>query len=310
MANGALRQRVRHTELEKKRAISLRKAGRTHREIERDLGIARSLIVQWTKGILLTEKQKQNIQKRKSEKVYTPKQRAKLSAIRRAYVVLHPYRKYSAEELLRKTRNFNKVNGRMPLKRELNMYREYKRSFGSWNAAIRKAGFTPNPELFAHKFIAKDGHKCDSFTERIIDDWLFSRGIAHKRNVKYGNTKFTSDFLIKKNILIEFFGLAKVQKGYDANIDKKRKLAKKLKLHLLEVYPSDIYPTNRLAEILSKQKPARAGFCLFSLLLRFRGSLSLVRLSFSGGGLLYWLRFLFRSLYLLVNCRSGSLYLP
>jgi hypothetical protein len=53
------------------------------------------------------------------------------------------------------------------------MYREYQQRFGSWNNAIRLAGFEPNSVIFSKKFLAKDGHVCDSYAEKIIDDWLF-----------------------------------------------------------------------------------------------------------------------------------------
>ena len=72
-------------------------------------------------------------------------------------------KKYARDDLLRKITDFYAKNGRIPLKREFNMHREYKSRFGSWNSAIRAAGFEPNPELFAHKFKVNDGHPCDSF---------------------------------------------------------------------------------------------------------------------------------------------------
>jgi hypothetical protein len=38
------------------------------------------------------------------------------------------------------------------------------------------------------KYIAKDGHKCDSFAEKIIDDWLYSNNVEHQRNIPYPNS--------------------------------------------------------------------------------------------------------------------------
>jgi hypothetical protein len=52
------------------------------------------------------------------------------------------------------------------------------------------------------------------------------------------------------NIFIEFFGLAGVQKAYDKNIEKKRLLAKELGYRLIETYPNDIYPKNKLPALL------------------------------------------------------------
>ena len=131
------------------------------------------------------------------------------------------------------------------------MYHEYKRIFGSWNKAIRLAGFKSNPVLFAYKFKAKDGHFCDSFTEKIIDDWLYDQKIAHKRNFKYGSTKMTGDFFILPNKIIEFFGLAGVQNIYDKHIEAKRKFCKKASMDLIEIYPNDIFPINLLNELIN-----------------------------------------------------------
>lgn len=130
------------------------------------------------------------------------------------------------------------------------MHREYSRRFGSWNHAIRLAGFTPNPELFAHKFVAKDGHKCDSFTEKIIDDWLTQHRIGHERRIPYPGTRMTADFSLGPKLVLEFFGLAGVQRKYDALVAKKRKLCRARNIRLLEVYPKDIFPKNHLAEVL------------------------------------------------------------
>jgi len=122
--------------------------------------------------------------------------------------------------------------------------------FGNWNKAIIAAGFTPNPVLFSRKHIAKDGHTCDSFAEKIIDDWLFEKNIAHERNKKYpDNPKLTTDFVTEK-YWIEFFGLIGELKEYDKVLRKKYKLAKKYDLPFKAVYPKDIFPINRLSEII------------------------------------------------------------
>ena len=158
--------------------------------------------------------------------------------------------KYSDEDLLDKIRDFYTQNGRIPLKREFNALRIYTIRFGSWNKAVKKAGFETNPVLFSKRFVANDGHVCDSFTERIIDNWLSANNITHERNTRYGKTKFTADFKIGSDIFIEFFGLAGVQKTYDKNIEKKRLLAKEMNCRLIEIYPNDIYPENKLSVLL------------------------------------------------------------
>jgi len=228
----------------KNRARTLRADGWTHREIASKLRISVSTAHLWCEGIELSQTQQQAIFKRRNVHLMSEKERAVVVAR------LATYRRiYSAEELLQRIRDFHGRTGRMPLKREFNAWGSYARLFGSWNKAIRLAGLEPNPELFARKFVAKDGHLCDSFTEKVIDDWLSERHIAHQRTVRYGTTKYTADFKLEPNIIVEFFGLAGVQKAYDSNIQTKRRLAAELGYRLIEIYPADIYPTNRLAEL-------------------------------------------------------------
>ena len=148
-------------------------------------------------------------------------------------------------------KKFYEIHQRIPAKRDLyGLYKTARHAFGTWNKAIRAAGFDPNPILFAKKFVAEDGHKCDSFTEKIIDDWLFNNGFKHERNYPYGIKRFTADFKMEPNILVEFFGLAGVQKNYDQIISEKRERSKVIGHRLIEIYPKDIYPNNRIASIL------------------------------------------------------------
>lgn len=241
------RNGIRYTAPVKQQAKLLRADGMTHREIAKKLGTSVSIAHQWTKEIQISKSQKQAIKNRRN--------RHRMSAIekKRAGERLAPYQyklKYSDENLLDKIRAFHAQNGRIPLKREFNALHIYSVRFGSWNKAVKKAGFETNPVLFSKRFIAIDGHVCDSFTEKVIDDWLTSKNIVHERNVRYGNTRFTTDFRTGTNIFIEFFGLAGAQKKYDQNIERKRLLAKELNYRLIEVYPDDIYPKNKLLALL------------------------------------------------------------
>lgn len=228
-------------------AIRLRKDGRTHREIASELKIALGSAHLWTAGIVLSDDQKAAVFKRRHYHKFTPEEKA--AVVKRLKKAALDARE-SDDELIGKIRSFYELNGRIPLKRELNALRIFRDRFGSWNNAIRLAGFDPNPVLFANKFVAKDGHKCDSFTERIVDDWLHRRGIVHDRGVRYGVTKMTVDFFIKPNIAVEFFGLAGVQKKYDSIIPRKRELCEKLGWRLIEIYPRDVFEDNRLPELL------------------------------------------------------------
>ncbi len=227
----------------------MRKDGSTHREIRKELGISLGTASVWTKEIIITLEQKKDIERRRNISAFSAARRKRLSDLARTNLA-HYREKYTPEILIEKIQSFYIENGRIPLKREFNMYNEFKRHFGSWNGAVRAAGFAVNPILFANKFIAKDGHKCDSFTEKIIDDWLYERGIAHERSKPYVGTKLTGDFFIAPRTMVEFFGLAGVQKSYDAIIQRKRDIAKKLQLELIEIYPRDVFEDKRLPELL------------------------------------------------------------
>lgn len=232
------------------KARSLRKKGWTHREIGRKLGIALGTACLWAKGIVLTETQKKAIEERRNKGCFIPtfeltkkeKEKRRESARKN----LAPYWRPTPtdKELIQRIINFYAKRDRIPFKREFSStYKEYRKRFGSWNNAIRSAGFEPNIVIFSKKFMAKDGHICDSFAEKIIDDWLSKHRINHKRNYPYGNTKMTADFAVG-NIRIEYFGLAGDDKLYDQTIQKKRNFCQKEKSKLLEIYPSDLFSKN------------------------------------------------------------------
>ncbi len=241
------KSKPRHPLLIKKQAIELRKRGKTHREIVKELGISLGSAHLWTGGVVLSVEQKIAIKKRRHYHKFTPKEREiVLARLRKVQLK----RRQSDSDLLEKIRNFYKTNGRIPLKREFNALKIFRQRFGSWNNAIRLVGFDPNPVLFAKKFISRDGHKCDSFTEKVIDDLLSDNNIQHQRNFCYPNTKYTADFFIEPNIIIEFFGLAGVQKAYDKIIKNKKDLCKKLNLELIELYPAEVYHSDKLSSII------------------------------------------------------------
>lgn len=155
------------------------------------------------------------------------------------------------EELLKRIKKFYKENGRIPIKSEFPNSRAARNTFGAWNNAIKAAGFIPNPVMFAKKYIANDGHKCDSLAEKIIDDWLYLRKIQHKRSVPYpGGLGFTADFVIG-NYWIEFFGLHGQHRRYDELRKGKLQLARKYRLGLIGIYPKHLFPRNRLDQELA-----------------------------------------------------------
>ena len=165
----------------------------------------------------------------------------------------NPNKKSDSEKrktILNKIKGFYNDYGRIPTKKEKpGLAWGSQIVFGTWNKAIEAAGFEPNPVMFSKKFVAKDGHKCDSFAEKIVDDWLSSQKIKHKRNVPYPDSEYTADFQIGKNF-IEFLGLCGELKEYDKNVSLKKKLAKNNNIKLITVYPKDLFPVNHLSKII------------------------------------------------------------
>lgn len=156
-----------------------------------------------------------------------------------------------ANELVKQIQKFYKINSRIPFKIEFKSYRAAQKRFGSWNKAIKAAGYLPNPVRFSHKYIANDGHKCDSLAERIIDDWLTANKINHERSVPYGENNMTADFRIK-NIFIEFIGLKGQFKKYDETLAKKMNMWKTHKFKVITIYPHDLFPILKLKNILKE----------------------------------------------------------
>ena len=117
----------------------------------------------------MTAKQKEALTDR-ADKSYVVRNHEKMARVGCANLL--KYRSIPTnQELILRIKRFNKKHGRIPLKREFNStYILYLKRFGGWNNAVRIAGFNPNPVFFAKKFIALDGHVCDSFAEKIIDD--------------------------------------------------------------------------------------------------------------------------------------------
>ena len=77
----------------------------------------------------------------------------------------------------------------------------------------------------------------------------FKNNIKHERSVFYPNSRYTADFQINGKF-IEFSGLTGELKKYDKNAKIKEKLAKQNKIELIKIYPKDIFPKNKLADII------------------------------------------------------------
>ena len=168
-------------------------------------------------------------------------------------------KKYSEQGLLKTILTKSKELGRAPSRRELDKISfACIRIFGSWNNALIKAGLPPGRSLnerMYHRIItnANDGHKCDSISEAIIDNWLSKNKIPHERNKSYPNSKHLADWILpEKNIFVEYFGLARDSKRYDETIKLKRNICRKSGIKLIEIYPENVYPVLSLDKILKR----------------------------------------------------------
>ncbi len=232
-----------YSQIEKNWVMSLRNSGFSYREISEQTNISLGTIHDWAKGVELTSIQKESLIERRIKPTFTKERRMQLSQQAVDRLAKFWKKPYSKEELLGRIKSFYLNKGRIPLKREFNMHKEYQKVFGSWNNAIRLAGFMPNEVVFSQKHTANDGHICDSFAEKILDDWMFKNKISHLRNVPYGDTKMTADFVIGST-RVEYFGLVGSSQIYDFAISKKRKFCEENGLNLIEIYPSELFSKN------------------------------------------------------------------
>lgn len=228
----------RHSTQTKEKAREMRAKGFTHNEIVKTLGISLGSAHLWTANVKITQEQKEAIEKRRNQHAWTAVEKAELR--RRMKIIAEGNRKYDRAILLKKIKSFYRKNGRIPLKREFNMWREYRQYFLSWNDAITAAGFVSNNVIFSKRFLSSDGHVCDSFAERIVDDWLHKNHIKHRKNAPYIGTKMTVDFKVG-DLFIEYFGLQGASKRYNQLIERKREFCAEHGITLLEIYPDELF---------------------------------------------------------------------
>lgn len=157
----------------------------------------------------------------------------------------------SKDQLLGELQKLAAKLGRPPSRREFPQYTSCTTHFGSWNNAIIQAGLQPHRSLNQRMYkrricTAKDGHKCNSVSELIIDNWLFAHHIEHDKEAAYPLGKFVADWKIGSKALVEYFGLAIDSKRYDECIVKKRRVCQNSGFRLIEIYSRDLFPKNRL----------------------------------------------------------------
>ncbi|MFA6235521.1 MAG: hypothetical protein WC824_15200, partial [Bacteroidota bacterium] len=84
------------------------------------------------------------------------------------------------------------------------------RFFETWNKAMESVGLPPTIDhLHRKRICCSDGHRADSISERVIDDWLYRQGVLHERSKLYpGELKLNCDFYLPDhNVWMEYFGL-------------------------------------------------------------------------------------------------------
>jgi hypothetical protein len=124
----------------------------------------------------------------------------------------------------------------------------FKDKYGDFRAALLKSNIITEAS-FNSKYgimcIALDGHFCRSMAEQRIDNWLYKNNIAHEvepvypRHDEFNKSgRMRADWKIG-NDYVEYFGLPD-DKEYFEKMKKKRNLAKKLNISLIEIFYSDL----------------------------------------------------------------------
>ncbi len=231
----------------------MRKEGFSDRAISRKLGVSTGVVFKYSKDLVLTDSQQSKLRRSGYNKSLKISSEEKKHAWRQRggfNTPSHFEKLYSKKELLYLIKEFRRSTGRIPTKKDMpGKDSTIRRYFGTWNEAIIEAGFDPNPALFAKKHKANDGHVCDSYAERVIDDWLAYYCVSHQRNVLYPDSRFRTDFLIG-DIYIEYFGLHGNSTKYDKLMAQKLEMIAKRNIKLVSVYPNDLFPESKLDEVL------------------------------------------------------------
>jgi hypothetical protein len=132
----------------------------------------------------------------------------------------------------------------------------YEKEFGSWFEALVAAGVLESGAKRMSRgtiVLAEDGHMCQSMAEKVIDDWLYSHGVAHDREPVYPphatlnpNGKKRADWRVG-SVHVEYLGLL-TDAAYRHRVREKRHLGSELGLDVVMLEPDDLA---RLDELLS-----------------------------------------------------------
>jgi len=159
---------------------------------------------------------------------------------------------YSKEEVVDKVAGLIVQFGKAPSSKlvEWKLRSAVRRFFGSWNNLMRVLGCKPNSQWVRFKPVCKDGHKADSISEMLVDNWLFGHGIRHERRKRYPEGRYTCDFYLPdSDVWVEYFGINN-RHWYQETMRVKEDMAKRHGLKLVGICPSDLYPEMRLSELI------------------------------------------------------------
>ena len=149
--------------------------------------------------------------------------------------------------------------GRFPTSTDLRLHNKHKllsaisSNYDGLKNVRKFLGYTKNSP------IAKDGHFCDSFSEVIIDDFLYMNKIPHKRNIQFNflKIKCRPDFVLDNMIFIEVlmadYRIGNHKGRYKQYVDRyvrKREAYKNAKMEIIEVFPDELIDRSKLEKKL------------------------------------------------------------
>lgn len=153
---------------------------------------------------------------------------------------------YTKEDVVNTILKIKEETGLTPQIRDCSRRLEYAavRFFGTWNKVMKECGLKPNHSKYQKiRLTCKDGHVADSISEKIIDEWLFAKGVKHEKNKKYPNSNRDCDFYLNdSDTWVEYFGLSGGNiEEYEIGILEKRKIALNNGFKFIEITPKDLY---------------------------------------------------------------------
>lgn len=166
-------------------------------------------------------------------------------------------KQYNKEEMIFGLNELAIKLGRTPkqedlVKNNLPSSKTYERYFDGYRNACRIAGLPTNSSLFGRSVhcYSINGDLCLSASEKIITDFLIVNKIKYKKDQKYSNhiddircKGKTVDWILEKNIFVEFFGL-QGKKQYDEKTKEKTAICRDCNIALISIFRRDLNKLN------------------------------------------------------------------